>query len=129
MTDINRITVPFCGSCGHDVGGARGNANDDIFCDACGADLNRFGFAELYPPEDLAAVGGSLSVTFSWTAAIDTQDLLYQINDGDAILISPATTPEVVAALEGDKVAGAIRTVLNGVAGPFTTIVAATATA
>jgi len=129
MTDVVRTTVPFCGACGYDIGSVRGNANDDIFCDSCGADLTRFGFTDLLPPTDLDAVGGSLTVTFSWTAALDTQDLLYQIDDGDAVLISPATSPEVVAATAGQKVAGSIRTVLNGVAGPWTEIVAATATA
>ena len=35
-------TRPFCGSCGWDAE-AR-NANDDVLCDSCGADLRRFGF-------------------------------------------------------------------------------------
>jgi len=121
------VTVPFCGACGFD---ANGGLNEDEFCDSCGADLNRFGFAGLFPPDDLAAVGGSLTVTFTWTAALDTQDLLYQIDGGAPVLIEDATAAgEIVAATEGQKVAGAVRTVLNGVPGPWSTVVAATATA
>jgi len=125
---IQTVTVPHCGACGRDI--IAYDDGDDVWCDGCGHPLTYFGFGGLLPPTDLAAVGGSLTVTFTWTAADDTQDLLYQIDGGTPVLIEGATAAgEVVAATAGQKVAGAVRTVLNGVAGPFTEIVAATATA
>ena len=127
MAAGDTVTVPFCGSCGLD---ANESLNLDEFCDGCGADLNRFGFAGLFPPTDVAAVGGSLTVTFTWTLQLDTSDLLYQINGGTPVLVEGADpTGEIVAATEGQKVAGAVRYVVGGVAGPFSAPVAAVATA
>ncbi len=42
--DVN--TYPYCGSCGYDVSGY--NLNEDIVCDACGADISYFGFAKAF---------------------------------------------------------------------------------
>ena len=121
------VTVPFCGSCGFD---ANGGLNADALCDACGADLDRFGFTGLLPPDDVAAVGGSEIVTFTWTLQLDTSDLLYQIDGGAPVLIEDADpTGEIVAATEGQKVAGAVRYVVGGVAGPYSAPIAAVATA
>jgi len=113
------LTVPFCGSCGYD---ANGGLNDDQFCDACGADLLQFGFAGILPPDDLVAALGTDEVVFTWTAALDTQDVLYQIDDAAPILDDDAASPYTVAAPAVSKVALAVRTILNGVVGPWSTI-------
>jgi hypothetical protein len=112
-------TVPFCGACGFD---ANGGLNDDVFCDACGADLNQFGFAGILPPDDLVAALGTDEVVFTWTAALDTQDVLYQIDDGAPVFDDDASSPYTVAAPAVAKVALAVRTVLNGVIGPWSVI-------
>ena len=120
-------TVPFCGACGFDQ---NESLNADVFCDACGADLNAFGFGGLFPPADVEAVGGSLTVTFTWTLQLDTSDLLYQIDGGAPVLITGANPAgEVVAATAGQKVAGSVRYVVGGIDGPFSAPVAAVATA
>lgn len=123
MTDVARVTVPYCGACGYDVTSYGRNVNDDELCDSCGADLARFGFAGLFPPADLAAATGTDEVTFTFTAALDTQDVLYQIDDGDAVFDDDVSSPYDVAAPAVAKVSLAVRTVLNGVAGPWSTIV------
>ena len=68
MVETN--TIPFCGSCGHDA--LNIDNHQDHFCDACGADLERFGF--VFTPEppagnvtDLAAVASQMTVTFTFT--------------------------------------------------------------
>ena len=125
MAAGDTITVPFCGSCGWD---ANENIDPEEFCDACGADLNRFGFTGLFPPTDLAVTGESQQVTVIWTEAPDTSDLLVKVNDDPTILLVGETSPSVIAPLgAGDKVSVSVRTVLNGVAGPWSPIVSATA--
>ena len=124
MSAGDTITVPFCGSCGWD---ANENIDPKEFCDSCGADLNRFGFAGLFPPTDLAVVGGSLQVTVTWTEAPDTSDLLVRVNDDPPTLLLSQTSPTVISPLDaGDEVSVSVRTVLNGVAGPWSAIETAT---
>ena len=120
-------TVPFCGACGWDV---NKNENDDLFCDACGADLIAFGFGDLLPPTDLAAVGGSLQVTVTWTEAPDSSDLTTRINSVEQPHSIGATSPWLVAGLNpGDVVQVRVRTVLDGIQGPWSPPVSATALA
>lgn len=127
IAEVN--TVPNCGACGWTVGGLYPDLNGDAICDACGADLLAFGFAGLFPPEDLAAVGGSLQVTFTWTEAPDTSDIRYQIDGGVQVIESPVTSPHVVVAAAGETVSGEVRTVLSGVDGPWSAPESAVATA
>lgn len=115
-------TVPFCGSCGFD---ANNSLHEDGFCDSCGADLLRFGFAGLLPPTDLAAALGTDEVVFTWTAADDTQDVLYQIDGAEPVFDDDAASPYTVSAAAVAKVALAVRTVLGGAIGPYSAIVAA----
>ena len=120
------VTVPFCGSCGWDVNNLdNGNLNNDAFCDACGADLNLHGFAGLLAPDDLAAALGTDEVVFTWTAALDTQDVLYQIDGAAQVFDDDAASPYTVSAPAVAKVALVVRTVLDGVAGPYSSVVAA----
>ena len=120
MAAGDTLTVPFCGACGFD---ANNSLHGDVFCDACGADLTRFGFAGLFPPDDLAAVGGTLEVVFTWTANPDTSDVIYQIDGAAVTLDETVTSPYTVVVTAGQKVDLAVRTVLDGVAGPFSDIV------
>ena len=119
-------TVPFCGSCGFD---ANGSVNKDVFCDSCGADLNLFGFKDVFPPYDIAAAGGSNMVTFTWTEVPDTSDIRFADTGTTRTLEEDVTSPYVVNVAPGEQVTAAVRIVESGVAGPFTHIVTAVATA
>jgi hypothetical protein len=114
------LTVPFCGACGFD---ANGSLHNDVYCDACGCDLTFFGFTGLFPPPDLAAALGTDEVVFTWTGALDTQDVQYQINGGEVVFDDDATSPYTVSAPAVAKVSLQVRTVLNGVAGPWSDVV------
>jgi hypothetical protein len=116
------VTVPFCGACGFD---ANGSLHKDGVCDACGADLLRFGFAGLLPPDDLVATLGTDEVVFTFTANLDTTDIEYQIEGGAVVFDDTVTSPYTVAATAVKKVAGRIRTVLNSVNGPYSPTAAA----
>ena len=124
MSAGDTITVPFCGSCGWD---ANENIDPKEFCDSCGADLNRFGFEGLFPPTDLVVTGESQQVTATWTEAPDTSDLLVRVNADAPNILVGETSPTVIAPLiAGDKVSVSVRTVLDGVAGPWSPLVSAT---
>jgi len=119
MAAGDTVTVPFCGSCGFD---ANNSLHDDVYCDSCGADLTRFGFTGLFPPSDVVAALGTDEVIFTWTEALDTSDILYQIDGGEPVFDDDASSPYTVSAPAVAKVAGAVRTVLNSVPGPYSDI-------
>ena len=123
-------TVPFCGACGWDVTLA-GDLSSDLICDACGADLRAYGFLPPPPaPTDLAAVGGSLVVTFTWTEVVDTTyDFEHQIEAETPVVTVGATSPWAIVAAAGEEVTGRVRSVVGGFAGPWSDPVSATATA
>ena len=117
-------TVPYCGQCGWEVeNSGLGDIGDDLVCDSCGADLALYGFALLIPPTDLGAVGGSLQVTFTWTEdASIVYDFQHQTDGGAFTLVSPATSPQVIVGTAGQVIGGQVRAVVDGVAGPWSTI-------
>jgi hypothetical protein len=111
-------TVPFCGACGWDV--TNHNLNDDVLCDACGADLLAFGFKDLLPPTQLEAVSASGGVDFSWTANPDADftESHYAIDNGAYNAWVFDTSPTSVPASSGSKVHFEVRSSDNGVKGP-----------
>ena len=127
-------TFPFCRACGWHVTTISfqypDRAADDI-CDSCGDDLLESGFAAAEPPTALLATAGSLQVTFTWTdnPDADSTDFRHQTDGGAFTLVSPDTSPTVVVAGAGEVVSGQVRSVLNGVAGAWSTADEATATA
>ncbi len=123
-------TVPYCRACGWDFVNTI-DKNTDLICDSCGDDLLESGAGDLVPPTVLLATAGSLSVSFTWVdnPAADTTDFRSQIDGGAFTVVSPDTSPTVIAALEGEVVSGSVRSVINGIAGPWSTADEATALA
>ena len=113
------ITVPYCGSCGYD---ANNGLHNDVFCDACGADLNQFGFTGLFPPPDIEGARGTDEVVVTFTAALDTQDILYSIDGAASVFDDDVASPYTIAAPAVASVEWQVRTVLNGVAGPWSNV-------
>ncbi len=111
-------TKPFCGACGWDYVRSA-NRDSDGFCDACGADLSAYD--PTLNPVSVTATAGSLSVSFAWTANVtaDTTDFRSRIDGGVYTILTNQTTPNVVAALEGQTVEGSVRSVSSGVVGPW----------
>jgi len=115
-------TLPFCGSCGWDV---RENLNDDIFCDACGADISRFGDIGLLPPgkEGLEATPGAGNVTFAWVSNPTADSDETSISDDGALAVWSAwaadTSPTVITEPLGTLVGLRVRSVLGAESGPY----------
>ena len=130
MTDVSRITVPFCGACGWDH--VNKNQNDDEFCDSCGADVTRFGFGPANAPSPGSASAGSLQVSFSWTASplsFDSYGVRHQTDGGPFTVVEPATSPVVVVAAAGEEVCFQLRGKKDGVWSDYAAIQCATALA
>ena len=111
-------TAPFCGACGWDF--VKVNTNNDIFCDACGADLRRFLIIGLIPPLDLAAVTTDADVTFSWTDNPDADSTEYrtQTNTEAPTAWAPAVSPIVMTGPPGTRFCIEVRSVYEGNPGP-----------
>ena len=112
-------TTPYCRACGWDY--VARNANSDVLCDSCGDTLYESQGAAKNPPTLLAAVGGSLIVTFTFTVnpLATTADFRHQTDGGAFTVVSPATSPQVIAGLEGEVISGQVRSVTGGIAGPW----------
>lgn len=123
-------TTPYCRACGWDFVRSP-NRDNDQFCDACGDPLEFSIGPPIDPPADLAAVGGSLSVTFTWTptTGADSTDFRSQIDGGAWTLVEGDTSPTVIAAAAGEVVTGQVRSVEAGVDGDWSAAESATATA
>ena len=127
---MTTITTPFCGHCGYDF--VAKNVGDPNWCDSCGADLalsvNPVG---LLTPSGFTAVGGSLAVTFTWLANVDADstDFRHQTDGGPWTTVIGDTSTTVVVAAEGEEVCGQLRSVIDGVNGPWTASSCDTATA
>ena len=121
-------TPPYCGACGWDANAQ--NTGDTGLCDSCGADLSAFGFDQLAAPV-ITATAGSLKVTLTWTATpgADASETSYTIDGGAAVVTNPATSPQVVVAADGEVVAGKVRSIENGLPGPWSAVDSDTATA
>lgn len=120
-------TLPYCLACGYDL---NRDFQEDVTCDSCGMPNVYSGVGLLDAPTDLDATGGSLQVTFTWTEVVGvTYDFLHATDDEAPVLVSPATSPQVIVAADGEKVAGQVRAVVNGIAGPWSIAVADVATA
>jgi len=124
-------TVPFCRACGWNIDTELGGqfpdlAADDI-CDSCGDSLLESGFGLVLPPADLAAVAGVLVVTFTWTEVVGTTyEFQHQTDGGAFTLVSPATSPQAIAGVTGEVIGGQVRSCVNGVCGPWSTLVSDT---
>lgn len=116
-------TTPYCRACGWDFVNSPDLAGD-FTCDSCGDDLLNSLGAGGEPPTALLATAGSLQVTFTWTdnPAADTTDFRSQIDGGAFAEVSPDTSPTVIAALEGEEVCGQVRSVVDGVEGPWSAL-------
>lgn len=123
MIPISTVnTAPFCGSCGFELTALHSLA-PALICDACGADLRAFGFGAYVPPSDVEGTPGSGSVSFAWTdnTAADTTETSVS-DDGDLAVWSDFatdTSPTVVSATAGTTVGIRVRSVFNGIAGPY----------
>ena len=115
-------TIPYCGACGYPQIESPNlqNAND-VFCNSCGADIIAFGFTALVPPTTLVATGGSLEVVFTFVVnpEADSTDIATQIDSGEPVLQEGVTSPVTIVAAEGETVAGVVRSVSNGIPGPW----------
>lgn len=111
-------TYPFCGACGYDQSN---RLADDAFCDSCGSDLTAFGAGFGIAPPTVAATGESLNVTFVFTANTnaDSTDFRSSIDGAAWVVQTGVTSPVDIAALEGEVVAGQVRSVDNGIPGPW----------
>ena len=133
-------TVPFCGSCGRETFGpyAHEDLAADLVCDGCGADLLAFGWAGLAPPVDTSTsaeadtpLAGDVSVTFVADPGADSTDLRYGVNVDPVTVITGVTSVYVLlaatsGAVSTDKVSVQLRSVVNGVPGPWGTTVSVT---
>ena len=127
-------TVPYCGSCGRETFGpwAFEDLASDLICDGCGADLLAFGWAGLIPPVIASVVGdtplaGDVSVTFTADPGADSTDLRYGVNvDPDTIITGVTSVYVLLQATSGavstDKVSVQLRSVVNTVPGPWSTV-------
>ena len=110
------VTTPFCRACGWDFVAI--NTGDDSIFDSCVDELfNSQG--GVGPPADLVATLGTDEVVFTWTAGTDTDDVQYQINGAAFVFDDNATSPYTVAAPAVASVSLQVRTVLNGIPGPW----------
>lgn len=112
------LTYPFCGSCGWDF---TENLNDDVFCDACGADLNLFVDPGQIPPADLVATPGAGDISFAFTpnpGADSTEFRSIQTSAPVWTAWSPAVSPEVIAGAPGETICIEVRSVVAGTPGP-----------
>ena len=114
-------TVPFCGACGADWVGYE--LNVDKFCDACGHDVRLNGFGGLVPPVAPVATPGSGTVSFAFTVNPDADSTESSVSNDGALAVWSAwaadTSPTVVSAIAGTLVGIRVRSIVNGVAGPF----------
>ena len=109
-------TSPYCRACGWDF--ILINTGDDSVCDSCGDTLAESqGGGE--GPTDLAGATGTDEVVFTWTAGTDTDDVQYQIDGGVLVFDDDAATPYTVAAPAVASVSLQVRTVLDGIPGPW----------
>jgi hypothetical protein len=132
IPDGGVVTVPYCGACGWAPFGEpvapADDLNDDLVCDACGADLLAYGWtAGILAPtgvsllEDDPTVWGSVIVTFTANAGADSTDMRYRFNSNPVwVLVTGVSTLDTI----DDVPAGALvdvqlRSVDAGVTGPW----------
>ena len=132
IAEVN--TVPYCGSCGRETFGPPSfeDLAKDLVCDGCGADLLAFGWAGLIPPTALSLSGddplaGDVSVTFVADPGADSTDLRYGVNVDPVTVVTGVTSVYVLlqatsGAVSTDKVSVQLRSVVNAVPGPWSTV-------
>ena len=116
------IPSPYCRACGWDFVNTPDRNNDSI-CDSCGDDLaNSVDPVGLLPPSGFTAVGGSLAVTFTWIDNVDADstDFRHQTDGGPWTVVIGDTSTTIVVAAEGEEVCGQLRSVTDGIEGPWT---------
>ncbi len=109
-------TSPYCRACGWDF--ILINTHDDSICDQCGDELVE-SQGGVGAPGDLAAALGTDEVVFTWTAGTDTDDVQYRIDGGALVFDDDAASPYTVAAPAVALVSLQVRTVLDGIPGPW----------
>ncbi len=126
-------TKPFCGSCGWYVGGRYPDLHADGKCDACGADLGRFGWGPANPPSPPNPAGLDGKVSFAWTEDPATFPQGYEFRysiAGDAwVVVENPTSPYDVTVANGIEVCGQLRGKAEGIWSDWTISRCATATA
>ena len=119
MTDNPRVTLPFCGACGYDW---NKNVSNQSRCDSCGSDIVYSGGAGITPPAVVATPGsGTVSFAFTVNPAADSTES--SVSDDDLATWSAwaaDTSPTVVSAVAGTVVGIRVRSVVNGIPGPYT---------
>ena len=121
-------TYPFCISCGYDLKN-HPNFKNDQFCDSCGFEY-QFSSPAFNPPTGLQGVPGPGDVSFLWTANLLAGLTQSSFSDDGLATWSPwatDTTPTAVAAATGTTVGIRVRSVVDGVPGPYREITAVTA--
>jgi hypothetical protein len=106
---VETITRPYCGSCGWKVGGQYPDRYTDGVCDACGADLSRFGWGPPNPPSPPNGTGTDGKVTFIWTDDPATFPQGYRIaytvgGDDTVTVVNDPANPYEVAVANGTEV-------------------------
>ena len=116
-------TVPYCRACGWDFVKSP-NLDSDDFCDACGDSLDASGAGALVPPVAPVATPGSGTVSFAFTVnpAADSTESSESVDGALAVWSAWAadTSPTVVSAVAGTIVGLRVRSVVNGIPGPYT---------
>ena len=132
-TAYDTYTKPFCGACGWYIGTLNPDLHGDGVCDACGADLRRFGFGPPNPPSSPNPAGLDGEVVFSWTESPETfpqgYEFRYQIAGADWIVVPNPTSPYHVAVANGTEVCGQLRGKADNIWSDWSTSRCATATA
>jgi hypothetical protein len=130
---VATFTKPYCGSCGWKVGGQYPDKHTDGKCDACGADLRRFGWGPANPPSLSNASGLDGKVSFSWTADPtgfpQGYEFRYSIAGAEWVVVENPTSPYEVTVTNGTEVCGELRGKADNIWSDWSAEKCATATA
>ncbi len=131
MVDTN--TRPYCGACGWKVGGQYPDIGVDGKCDACGADLGRFGWGPANPPSLSNATGFDGYVSFAWVEVPEQYpqgyEFRYSIAGADWVIVENPVSPFDVTVPNGTEVCGQLRGKAEGIWSGWSVEQCATATA
>lgn len=112
-------TLPYCGSCGWDL---KENMHDDMFCDACGADVHRFApEGILDPPTETSVTPGTGDVTFAWAKnpQADSEESRYAVGfTANWTEWVTDTSPTTITQPTGSAVTLEVRSVIGDLHGP-----------
>ena len=112
------LTKPYCPACGYDH--VARNVGADRYCDSCGYDLStNGGFGPPNAPSVPNAGANVGNVTFTWTESPSTfpggYDFRYSIAGAEYVVVTQATSPQVVSVAAATEVCGSLRGYEDGV--------------